>query len=170
MMGQHQIHQRSVVIELIDFQYNDEALLALIAQRLHSQSVGLIYFDIAEFSEIERTYGAAICEQILNVLKKKVTSATPALFTYRIIGDDFFLYTGLPRDRQSDVLQILQNLCKDIKRDAEQAVMDEITLFTNFTLHAGCEIIDNNQSKHLHYIVYSAMKNTIHQAKTKKSP
>lgn len=33
----------------------------------------------------------------------------------------------------------------------------------------GCDIIHNNQSKHLHYVVYS-MKSTIHQVKTKKLP
>jgi GGDEF domain-containing protein len=65
------------VIELVDFQYNDEPLLALIAERLHSQTVGLIYFDIAEFSQIERIYGTQVCEQILKVLKDRVTRVTP---------------------------------------------------------------------------------------------
>jgi GGDEF domain-containing protein len=158
------------VIKLVDFQYNDEPLLALIAERLHSQTVGLIYFDIAEFSQIERIYGTQVCKQILKVLKDRVTRLTPELITYRIIGDDFFLYTDLPLAEESVVLEILENLCKEIKWGAEQAVIDEIPILNGFTLHVGCDIIYSNQSKHLHYVVYSAMKNTIHQAKTKKSP
>ncbi len=158
------------MIGMVDFQYNDEPLLALIAERLKSQSVGLIYFDIADFTQIENIYGSQICEQILSILKLTVTRVTPALITYRIIGDDLFLYTALPHKVELEELQILRNLSNEIRLGAEQAVLTELPVLKDFTLHVGCDIIPNNQSKHLHYVVYSAMKNTIHQAKTKKSP
>ncbi len=155
---------------MVDFQYNDEPLLALIAERLKNQPVGLVYFDIADFSQIERTYGTQVCEQILGILKMTVTRVTPALITYRIIGDDFFLYTALPHGIDAEVIQILRNLCEEIKLNAEQAVLAQLPILIDFNLHVGFDIIHNNQSKHLHYVVYSAMKNTIHQAKINKSP
>jgi len=158
------------VITLVEFQYNDEPLLALIAERLVHQSVGLVYFDIAGFSQIEKIYGTQVCEQILRILKQTVTHVTPALITYRLIGDDFFIYTALPHGEQSDVWVVLRSLCKEIQLGAEQTILSELPILKEFNLHVGCDIIHNNQSKHLHYVVYSAMKNTIHQAKTKKVP
>jgi GGDEF domain-containing protein len=86
-------------------QQNNHDLMTKIKEEWGTNKVGIIYFDIIQFSEIERQYGQIICNKILVKLEQlfyRLQEQYSSIFYFYRMGDDFFLFNKFNTEDNSD--------------------------------------------------------------------
>ncbi|WP_127582862.1 bifunctional diguanylate cyclase/phosphodiesterase [Paenibacillus koleovorans] len=69
--------------------------------------IGLLYLDVARFSEWEHTHGRAYCEHVLSSMKtciQQLQGDLPSILKVKNMGDDFYFFIAL-KLKQSEELQ-----------------------------------------------------------------
>lgn len=155
--------------------------LERIRHQWKSSRVGLIYMDIARFSEWEQLHGRAYCEHILSSVKTNIIQLqadNPSIFKVNSVGEDFFFFATLklkqPEDRQQrDLLEMGMHLKLEVERMLRLTNgPDHLDL--PIELHMGTALLAESGSKNkqlesgvsaIDKIIYSAVKQSIRAAR-----
>lgn len=149
-------------------QQNHHHLINKIKTEWSKNKVGIIYFDIVQFSEIERQYGQIVCNKILVKLEHlfyELQEQYDSIFYFYRMGDDFFIYIKFDIDDQNDHF-FLKEFSEEISFKINRELNDRLDeLKEPINLHTGYTILYPNITQSVESILYNATKKVIKQAK-----
>lgn len=142
-----------------------------ISGRLKKQSVGLIYFDIKRFEQLEKKYGQKTCSHILLALQQMIMdvqrSGRIGLFLYRMIADDMFLFLTVPDMKLKEQTVYVHQIGNELRLDLQQRLNDMFSLNEEpIELYMGAAILNRALEKSFDAIFYHAVKQVILDAKS----
>jgi len=97
------------------FQQSHNLLLDKIEQEWTLNRVGLIYFDIVQFSRIERLFGSDKCNRILLLLEGvfiKLKVEMNSILHFHRMGDDIFIYVRISNSQDENEEAFIQHYSK----------------------------------------------------------
>jgi diguanylate cyclase (GGDEF)-like protein len=148
-------------------QQSHHDLMTKIKEEWGRNKVGIIYFDIIQFSEIERQYGQIICNKILVKLEQlfyRLQEQYNSIFYFYRMGDDFFLFIKFKAEDQND--HYLKEFSEEISLKINRELNDKLyELKDPIQLHTGYTLLYPNVTQSLESILYNATKQVIKQAK-----
>ncbi|HEY0829047.1 MAG TPA: GGDEF domain-containing protein [Bacilli bacterium] len=133
--------------------------------------MGLIYLDIAMFSEMKDKHGSRISSSLIELIRKTIGGYQGnklSLFVQSSLEDDFFIYiqTGMREVEKAQLL--LQKEAIVIKAVIEERMLTEVPILSEVQLHMGTSLLLNRADQKIRMVVYSAMKHAIRVSKQYK--
>lgn len=158
-------------IMLLSDSLNSENLAVKMAKYLNKHPVGLIYFDIKRFGEIEQKYGQMACRKLLEAWKQLVFKAEMSglfgLLAHRMFGDDVLLFVRMKQGEADQVKAVLLHLAHEIRTIFEKQLNESMALSgDSIELYAGTAVLDPSTGRTAENLLYDAIKEAICEAKS----
>ncbi len=146
---------------------NDE-LFGKLESAMNKGFVGLIYLDIAMFSEMKQKHGSGICFSLIELIRKTIAvlqENNSFLLVQSSLEDDFFIYikTGIVEIEKAKLL--LQKEAIVIKAVIEEQILTDFPVLSEIHLHMGTSLLLTMGNQKIQTIVYSAMKHAVRVSK-----
>ncbi|MBB5324155.1 EAL domain-containing protein (putative c-di-GMP-specific phosphodiesterase class I) [Anoxybacillus tepidamans] len=147
---------------------NRESLTEKVAHYMNEHPVGLLYFDIQQFGEIEQKYGQMACQQLLEAWKQLIVEAersgTFGVFAYRMFGDDVLIFVRMEREAGKTVLlRLACEMCMGFQKQLN----DSVDLNKPVEFHIGTALLVPSGGRTVENLLYVAIKEAIGEAKSK---
>ncbi|CCQ92466.1 putative Diguanylate cyclase [[Clostridium] ultunense Esp] len=132
--------------------------------------VGLIYFDIVHFSQVEQEYGREVSEKILSSIEQhldRLSKRFPfVLHSFRALGDDFYIFVQLHPASHESLEEMLKNKTQVLYTHLVTSLEKEFPfLRERIELHLSLVIMTKKDGQSTEIILYDAIKQALQRAK-----
>lgn len=160
-----------VHIMLLADSVNNAEFSEQISSRLKEHPIGIIYYDIKKFELLEKKYGHRTCSHILLSLQQMIIdmqrSGSSGVFSYRMIGDDTFLFLTVPEQSAKDQTVYLHQAAEQLRLELQQRLNDMLAFQNDeIELYMGAALLNPTLERSFETIFYNAVKQVILDAKS----
>jgi len=146
------------------------SLYSHLSRVMASESLGLIYVDIANFNNIESLYGRDVCEQVLHNFGNFLSITTIVFYGPRYThgvcslgGDDFLVFLDAPKKQD-----YFKNNYIELKGFIEELLNSSnkhLRLDNRLQVHLGYANILRSPGERIESVIYKAIKEANYSAK-----
>lgn len=151
-------------------QDHENTLVQQIESGLREGPVGLIYFDIVHFSQVEQKYGREVSDKVLEKLEELLRILSPLypfiLYSFRALGDDFYLFIRLTPSSHEALEKELKEKADAVYTFLVTVLEKEFPFFhERLELHISVTHIVKDSDQSIENLLYDAIKRVLQHAK-----